>query len=224
MRPLPLSLWLLVAAQIDAQAHLPTVIRKMSPDAGEKFYHEYSAFAEGDEAAAAIPARQNFAGRRDADTFLGFNSSLQLPYHPPFAQHVDTAQHQDRDWISQGAGDAEVPPYGWQLLRRAAAAGAARARLEARAWSCPSGTSSCVGIGFPNSCCQTGESCVQIEDTGLGPVGCCPSQSTCAGTISSCFAGNTACPSNVGGGCCISGFVCEGVGCTWYPHLTSIAF
>ena len=215
MRLLPPSLWLLVAAQIDAQAQLPTAVRKMSPDAGEKFHHEYCAFEEeaqgaawstatAAEARAAIAARQPFV-ERDAP-LLAANASSQLLYRPPFAPHAD--------WLSQGngRGDADSGLLGWLLLKRAAAG--ALARLEGRQWSCPGGTSSCVDIGFPNSCCHTGETCVKITDTGLGPVGCCPSGSTCGGTISNCASGNTACSSELGGGCCIPGFVCRGVGCT----------
>lgn len=198
MRLLPPPLWLLIAAQIDAQAQLPTAVRKMPPDAGEKFHHEYCAFAED----GALAER--------AAPLLVTNASAPLPYRPPFAPHDERSQ--DPSQIPRSRGDVDGRAYGWRLLRRAAAG--ALARLEGRQWACPGDTSSCAGIGYPNSCCQSGETCVEIEDTGLGPVGCCPSGSTCGGSISGCASGNTACSSEIGGGCCIPGFVCEGVGCT----------
>lgn len=225
MRLLPPSLWLLVAAQIDAQAQtqLPTAVRKMSPDAGEKFHHEYCAFAEEGAqgaawstaaTAAAIAARQPFADRDGQ--LLAANSSAQLLYRPPFAPHADR--------ISEGSMNDvdDLWSSGW-LSRRRAAAGAL-ARLEGRQWSCPQGTNSCIDIGYPNSCCQTGEKCVKVKDTGLGPVGCCPTGSTCDGTISDCASGNTACASEIGGGCCIPGFVCRGVGCMCYIFFPPYQF
>jgi hypothetical protein len=201
MRLLPPSLWLLIAQQIsaDPKTPLPTAIRKMPPDAGEKFYHSYYAFeqpsAQQPFAIRAIAARQS---SQDQDArLLSTNASAELDLRPAFAPLDDR-------WTSKYDEEAY---YAWRLLRRAVAA------LERRQWACPGGTNSCQNIGYPNSCCQSGEACVVIQDTGLGPVGCCPAGLTCGGTISACAAGETPCGSEIGGGCCIPGYVCHGVGC-----------
>ncbi|EGS18567.1 uncharacterized protein CTHT_0051710 [Thermochaetoides thermophila DSM 1495] len=49
-----------------------------------------------------------------------------------------------------------------------------RRSLQERQWACPSDTHSCDAIGYPNSCCWEGTTCMVVPDTGLGPVGCCP--------------------------------------------------
>ena len=54
-----------------------------------------------------------------------------------------------------------------------------------------------------------------VQDTGLGPVGCCPKGTSCSGGVSGCTDGSTGCASDIGGGCCIPGFVCQGVGCEY---------
>jgi hypothetical protein len=237
MRPLPHSLWLLLAAQIEARAQAqaesqaqqylhPTAIRKMPPDPGAKFYHEYCAFPENAAFAPAPPLpppppRKPLVARAartalDADDArrLAGNASSELPLRPPFAllsgpEFVDDA---DAEQIPRPPPPQPPPPpsAAWDLFRRAASA---VAFLERRQWACPSGTSSCASIGYPNSCCGAGETCVQVADTGLGPVGCCPAGATCGGGVSGCADGSTACASELGGGCCIPGFVCQGVGC-----------
>lgn len=87
--------------------------------------------------------------------------------------------------------------------------------LQRRDFQCPGGTRSCASIERPNSCCSSDAVCLLIEDTGLGDVGCCPSGSSCAGTISACDtdAGYTSCPDSPNGGCCIPGYSCQDVGC-----------
>lgn len=192
MHLLPQPLWLLIALHLSSTSAtdnpLPTAIRKMSPDAGEKFYHHYNAFSPVQQPQPYSPALQARQPFLEADTrLLSTNASAQLDLRPAFAPLSDDEQSHN--------------PF--HLLRR----------LDKRQWACPGGTGSCVNIGYPNSCCQTGETCVVIQDTGLGPVGCCPSGSTCGGTIAGCASGNTPCGSDIGGGCCIPGYVCEGVGC-----------
>lgn len=232
MRPLPLSLWLLVAAQIEARVQeqqaesepqqrlLPTAIRKMPPDQGAKFHHEYCAFAEhaafgpaAQRPVAAIAARS--ALNADDALILAANVSAELPLRPPFAllSGPEEVNRNDEESIAP-----PPPPRAWDLFRRAASA---LAFLERRQWACPSGTSSCAAIGYPNSCCGERETCVKVADTGLGPVGCCPAGATCGGGISGCAAGSTACGSDIGGGCCIPGFVCQGVGCK--SHLPPLS-
>lgn len=237
MRPLPLSLWLLVAAQIEAREQaragenghhealiLPTAIRKMPADRGAKFHHEYCAFgddttlvpASGRPLAAAIAARS----LHDADDArrLWANASAELSLRPPFAL---LAEPEFPGEVEAEHDEKKSMGLAWSLFRRAASA---LALLEKRQWACPSGTTSCSSIGYPNSCCGRDETCVEVPDTGLGPVGCCPEGASCSGDISDCADGSTACESDIGGGCCIPGFVCMGVGCTsdftsFYPSL-----
>ncbi|CAK7267949.1 hypothetical protein SEPCBS119000_002807 [Sporothrix epigloea] len=136
-------------------------------------------------------------------------------YLPPFSIHHEESdsgeQHQD-------SGDFAA----LELFRRAADA---LARLRSRQWGCPTGTTSCESIGYPYSCCSSTEKCYKVTDTGLGPVGCCPEGEACGGAVSDCTSGSTACPESLGGGCCIAGYVCEGVGCVkkGTPSATSAA-
>ncbi|KAL1839698.1 hypothetical protein VTJ49DRAFT_1235 [Mycothermus thermophilus] len=203
MRRLPFSIWLLFAPQLEAR-QMPTAIRKMPPDQGAKFYHEHCAFADPDtsspthvHAAAAAAARRSLD--HDDKTLLWANASAELPLRPPFALLAT---------LESGNDDDRPPP--WHLFRRARAA---LALLEKRQWACPKGTRSCDDIGYPNSCCDESETCVSVQDTGLGPVGCCPAGATCGGGVLNCADGSTACASEIGGGCCLPGYVCQGVGC-----------
>lgn len=212
MHLLPSSLWLLIALQISAQqiGPLPTAVRKMPPDPDEKFYHHYYAFEQEDSQQpfqiSHVAARQPFQ-EHDARP-LPPNASTELRPGPAFALLDDRLADPD----------GESARLAWRLLRRVLAA------LERRDWACPGGTNSCINIGYPNSCCPTGDNCMVIQDTGLGPVGCCPDGSSCGGTITACAAGNTPCGSDIGGGCCIPGYVCQGVGCKCYfrPHFLEV--
>ncbi|KAK4178331.1 hypothetical protein QBC36DRAFT_182898 [Triangularia setosa] len=85
--------------------------------------------------------------------------------------------------------------------------------VSKRQWSCPTDTLSCSSIGYPNTCCYQGSTCIKVPDTGLGPVGCCPQNTQCTGGVTSCGEGGVGCPSEVGGGCCLKGWVCGGLGC-----------
>lgn len=133
------------------------------------------------------------------------------------------------------AGNASVPalsplrPLYEQSVLDSMRRFAARASLLARDFKCPEGTNSCSSIGAPNSCCGTSDTCIRIEDTGLGNVGCCPQGRTCAGTIS-CDTRNgfSSCPDSPNGGCCLPGYSCRDVGCvaagtsvTWVQPSTS---
>ncbi|KAK4669225.1 uncharacterized protein QC763_201080 [Podospora pseudopauciseta] len=94
--------------------------------------------------------------------------------------------------------------------------------VSKRQWSCPTDTLSCSNIGYPNTCCYEGSTCIKIPDTGLGPVGCCPDNTQCTGGVASCGEGGVGCPSEVGGGCCLKGWVCGGLGLsTPVPILTT---
>ncbi|KAH6631100.1 hypothetical protein B0J18DRAFT_423117 [Chaetomium sp. MPI-SDFR-AT-0129] len=211
----PASLWLLLAAQAKAheRRNEPTAVRKMPADQGAKFHHEYCAF---DDSHQEMPQ--------------GIFASEPIPNTPPPPAALAARSTHDTDdarrlWANSSAELAVRAPFGvllgsyeqqmeeeknWNILRRAASA---LSHLNQRQWACPSGTTSCAAIGFPHSCCGRDEMCMAVDDTGLGPVGCCPAGATCSGGISGCAGGSTACDSQVGGGCCIPGWVCQGVGC-----------
>ncbi|QIW96870.1 hypothetical protein AMS68_002388 [Peltaster fructicola] len=84
--------------------------------------------------------------------------------------------------------------------------------IFARDASCPSGTSSCVSIGHSDSCCPSGDTCITVQDTGNGPVGCCAAGGSCGNTIGDCNTsqGYSACPDSSNKGCCIPGYACSG--------------
>lgn len=229
---LPFALWLLVTVKIKAleeesqsqrqqqQPLLPTAIKKMSPDQGEKFFPHYYAFAD-QAAVAKAPLDNPIAARRisekeDDARRIFANASAELAFRQPFAPHLGGLV-----FLGDGGDDDQsrhrrILEGRRNLFHRAAQA---LALLERRDWACPTGTSSCEAIGYPNSCCEDGEVCVEITDTGLGNVGCCPQGATCGGSVSQCSDGNTPCASDIGGGCCIPGFVCEGVGCKFIPPV-----
>ncbi|KAK8228376.1 hypothetical protein HDK77DRAFT_383532 [Phyllosticta capitalensis] len=84
--------------------------------------------------------------------------------------------------------------------------------VQRRDFQCPTGTSACTSIDRADSCCGTGETCVIVQDTGNGDVGCCPDGSSCAGNVANCdtSAGYSSCPDSSNGGCCIPGYTCSG--------------
>ncbi|KAI0903603.1 hypothetical protein F4823DRAFT_267904 [Ustulina deusta] len=234
---LPPSLLLLLATQLHAQAGsrnekdglptLPTAVRKMSLDEGEKFMPEYYAFAPPD---AYVGGPQTPLGleARGADllvltpeeeALLAGNSSAALVFRPPFPRHLDYRGLEARSRTS-GSGKDSRSPEGqrrqsggdsWSLYRRAIEA---LARLQGRDFTCPGGTHVCSNIGEPNYCCTDGTTCFVVENApDAGNVGCCPNGQSCGGSVAACADGNTACPADDGGGCCIPGFVCADIGC-----------
>ncbi|KAI1274537.1 hypothetical protein F5Y07DRAFT_210342 [Xylaria sp. FL0933] len=247
---LPPSLLLLLATQLHAQSDasrsgsdkdgletLPTAVRKMSLDEGEKFMPEYFAFAPSDFAGAQIPLG---LGSRDVLTLtpeeaalLANNSSAVLVFRPPFPRHQDlrgmmeARSKNERDqrrrrWQQQQPEERDGEEGGeshWSLYRRAMEA---LARLQGRDFNCPSGTHVCSNIDQPNYCCPDGTTCFVVENSpDAGNVGCCPDGQTCGGSVAACADGNTACPAEEGGGCCIPGFVCADVGCVQSTSSTT---
>ncbi|TVY51104.1 hypothetical protein LCER1_G006926 [Lachnellula cervina] len=193
----------------DVEEHLrqgrsPVGVMKMSPDEGEKFFMEYWQF-EKDQVQSPMFSTPLRARDEDEEARLLANASAAISFRPPFALHSDF-----------GTG------YGELRARRAMESVAVLATLQKKDFVCPSGTTSCDGIGYPNSCCGANENCFKIQDTGLGPVGCCPEGGSCGGTITDCNAPNTACAAELGGGCCIPNFVCEGVGCVMNSVTTIV--
>jgi hypothetical protein len=178
--------------------HIPVVVKKMGEDESEKFFLEYWGFAEPDSSTQFSIFEKDY----DNEAKLLANVSLPMSMRPALAFHTEKENSLALPALDNG-------------IRALRARGPAvlLALLEKRGFQCPGGTSACTSIGYPNLCCGTSDGCFLITDTGLGPVGCCPEGATCTGTVNSCEPGNTPCPSNLGGGCCLPGYTCAGVGC-----------
>lgn len=240
--PLLLLLFLLLKITAVAAAQQPTAIRKMGFDAGEKFFPEYYAFhsddafgspqqiiaSDNDHNLRAAPLLATGSRRRGDDggatssssvptkeeeALLTVNSSASIPYRAPLAAHFSSSSSSygsSRDGSlglevpRQDDNDDDNASGGWFLD--------VLLLLVKRDYACPTGTSSCSAIGYPDSCCQAGTTCAPIADTGLGPVGCCPEGESCTGQIA-CADGQQGCSSASGGGCCIPGWECASVGC-----------
>ena len=127
--------------------------------------------------------------RKDLDTR---NGTTLFPLQPPFSLHSERQM-----------GSL---PLSRKMPR-------AILSLFERAFQCPTGTSSCDSISRPDSCCPSGEVCQLINDSGDGDVGCCRQGQSCSDEVAGCTQGYTSCPGSQGGGCCIPGYVCIGVGC-----------
>lgn len=234
LRGLPSSLLLLLAAQLATTQQLqqPTAIRKMGFDAGEKFFPEYYAFDDKDTIEGGVIGKNNSAASpaahrersvdgvltEEEEALLALNASASIPYRAPFAAHFYSSDStSDTGVEARGDGDDDDNDNNWGgVFSHHRARYLAEVELPGvlikRDFSCPIGTSSCSSIGYPDSCCQTGTTCVQIDDTGLGSVGCCPEGESCTGEIA-CTDGQQGCSSESGGGCCISGYACASVGC-----------
>lgn len=186
----------------------PVGILKMSEDEGEKFFMEYWQFG-GEDTESSLDGRDGSLRERDLkeEARSLSNSSIPVSFRAPFALHTE---------------DYSGPLDYEEIRARGKDSAATLALLEKRDFKCPTGTSNCSAIGYPNSCCATNETCFQITDTGLGPVGCCPSGGNCGGTITNCASPNTPCADDVGGGCCIPNYVCASVGCVINPSLVVV--
>lgn len=188
--------------------HSPVAVRKMSEDESEMFFPEYWGFLEQIDQSPILSAELGDTGVgtlrkefEEEEAWLLANDSVQLSFRPAFAVHAKQGVYlSERDTKVINAG----------LMKSGRDAAHALALLEKRDFVCPTGTSACSNA--PNLCCATGEACVSVTDTGLGSLGCCPSGAICVGNIT-CAVGNTPCASDIGGGCCIPGYVCAGLGC-----------
>lgn len=182
---LPPALLALISHVLAIQ-QLPTAIRKISPDSNDKILAEHLAFAPLNFLSGAAAAHE-FLAAQDAES-LQINGKSRL-YRPAFARHHAESES--------------------TILERAAAA---LAILERRS-SCPSGMTGCDAIGAPNKCCQDGTVCTNVNDSTVGNVACCPRGSNCGGNVGKCPSDAVSCPAELGGGCCIPGYVCQGEGC-----------
>lgn len=189
----PGALLVLVASQLQAQ-QLPTAIKKMSLEEGEKIMPHHLAFAP-EFAPLVSPVQARSLLTAEEELLLAANSSALVSFRPPFGKH------------STGTLDLRQNGPLWRRAKEALH------RLQGRDFSCPTNTASCDSIGQPNYCCATGETCYTVEDADAGNVGCCPDGQNCGGSVGTCGSGSTACAAEVGGGCCIPGFVCAQVGC-----------
>lgn len=164
----------------------PTALRKLSPDSNEKLFPEHLAF----EPVAHLLRDDTLSLDTYALDDQDSNGSA-FYYRRAFGANYD--------------GNEEG------ILRRAAEV---LAILEKRS-SCPSGMNSCEDEGSPNKCCQEGTYCTRVSNAGVGNIACCPDGSSCGGGIGDCPSDATECPASLGGGCCIPGYICQGIGCKY---------
>ena len=135
----------------------------------------------------------------NAQSIHQVESNLTSSYRPAFSLHQD-----DNDQQANAFPRAAL----------------ALSLLQKRT-SCPSGFNSCADIGNPNKCCEDGTYCSYVSDSDTGHVACCPNGATCGGAVGTCPSNTVTCPSELGGGCCIAGYVCQGDGCVPSAAATS---
>lgn len=172
----------------------PVIVRKMSADEGEKFYLEYWQFAaDSDYFTGDHPRAPTNWGKRSLHEGDEQPANLSISVDPRAPLRLHGSVNEGQAFLSF----------------------AIRNILGKRDFQCPTGTQACTSINRPNSCCSTSDSCISIENTGLGDVGCCPQGQTCTGSVSSCdtAAGYSSCRGSSNGGCCIPNFTCQGIGC-----------
>jgi hypothetical protein len=164
----------------------PSGVHKMSDHEGEKFFLDYWQFDDQTIDFVDMDKPPN-ARRSVSSAALLSNISTVEELLPPLLLHAESQQF--------------VPRFFGRSLSE-------------RAFQCPTGTNSCASIGYPNSCCATGETCMSLPENVGATVGCCPDGASCGGQIGSCdsAAGYTNC-ANENGGCCIPGYTCQGIGC-----------
>ena len=196
-------------------AQRPVGLRKMKSEE-EMFFMDYWQFGfikediwESGEAARKVEDEKYASNLRvyrrgDTSPMGSSNTSSTQVLQAPFSQH---SEHQ-------------TPTY--PIFRRAIRIPwSLHSLLDERDFQCPTGTASCTSINRPNSCCATDETCQLITDTGLGDVGCCQQGQTCGQQVTNCQTGYQSCPGSPGGGCCIPGYTCSGVGCK-HPAQTRV--
>ena len=191
----------------------PVRVRKMTDDEGEMFFHDYWGFEDIEEGTSRPLVDRRFSSAETLDSLDESesaqdwsNASIPQPMQAPFALHTDDFHM--------------VRP----LMARILQAPNALFHLEKRAFQCPGGTNACTSINRPNSCCYSGSTCEIVPDTGSGDVGCCGSGQECGAQVANCADGNTACPGSQGGGCCIPGYACSGVGCKFFQRFQQVDF
>ncbi|KAI4723017.1 hypothetical protein E4T48_00602 [Aureobasidium sp. EXF-10727] len=171
----------------------PSGMRKMSDNEGEKFFLDYWQFDEQTFSSIEL----EHARRSVGSAALLTNISNVGELLPPLLLHADSQQFVPNHRI-----------FGLSLFKRA--------------YQCPAGTNSCESVGYPNSCCATGETCISVPENDGATIGCCPDGASCGGQIRSCdtAAGYTQCE-NDNGGCCVPGYSCQGIGCVYASTATT---
>ena len=192
-----------LAAEVSAeneQVRKPVAIRKMSGDSGEKFYMHYWRFEDEVEYAANSTSTST-----PTTPAISTSPAIQRESdNSRRSSHISSElQFLPRTYLPQA-------PYAFNLERLATLRSSP---FQRRDFECPSGTNACTSINRPDSCCGTDETCMAVEDTGSGDVGCCPAGQDCSGTIGACWTGYTSCSSELGGGCCFPGYECVEEGC-----------
>ncbi|KID76437.1 hypothetical protein MBR_04372, partial [Metarhizium brunneum ARSEF 3297] len=190
---LPASFIAFVSQALADNRPFPIAIKKQSPGSGEKILREHLAFAPLLQVEPGVVSSFDAPSDEPHQNVDGTSR-----FYPPFVRHIRETED--------------------NVLRRAAEA---LALLERRS-SCPSGMNSCAQQGSPNKCCQQGTYCTDVPDTDVGHVACCPNGSACGGGVGSCPSGAASCAAALGGGCCIPGYVCQGVGCVPSASATPI--
>lgn len=196
----------LVQRKLDIEQKLsrkrPIGVRKMDGDEGAMFFPEYWQFDldETDDPTYAAKTQKKPQRRspkqekcRPTTGEIWNNATLIYPLQAPLLAHSEE--------------ETTLSPAG-RLVHHVARA--LIPSMQKRDFKCPGNTFSCMSIDRPNSCCSPGQSCELVADTGLGDVGCCSAGQTCPEELSGCRSEYTACS---GGGCCIPGYDCLGVGC-----------
>ncbi|CAH0024356.1 unnamed protein product [Clonostachys rhizophaga] len=167
----------------------PTALKKLSPDSNEKIFPEHLAFAPPGSFPIDIYGTQLLPGVNDGNGESERTNSSARFFQRAFAPHIDETRE--------------------SMMRRAAEM---LAILEKRS-SCPSDMNSCEDIGAANKCCQKGTYCTSVADSNVASVACCPDGVQCGGGVGSCPTSAVSCPSSLGGGCCLQGYICQGIGC-----------
>lgn len=183
----------------------PVGLHKMSSDPGEMFFPEYWRFDDDDNdktrslavaKRAPISSLSEHSGDRDDLGKWRNNATLLHTLQAPILIH-GVQQIESRSIIRR------LPRIHHALF----------SILNSRDFKCPDNTFSCISINRAYSCCTVGDSCQLIAQSSLGDVGCCAEGQTCSQQLSGCQDGYTSCPGDSGGGCCIPGYECIGVGC-----------
>lgn len=184
-----------------------TRIRKMSGNENEMFFPHFWTF----EPVGDAIGEGNDLGKRESTAFPdALNSSV----------------YSSADWSNASVLyplQAPLALHGEQQIRKDLIFGRFSRGLLHRdtGFKCPNNSSDCSSIGRPNSCCSNGLICQLIEDSGQGDVGCCAEGETCNGAVQ-CAPGYSGCPGAYGGGCCLPGFQCYGIGCAKGSTITVV--
>lgn len=175
----------------------PTALKKLAPDSNEKIFPEHLAFAPPGSFPIGIYGTPLLPGVDDGNGESERTNSSSRFFQRAFAPHIDETRE--------------------NMMRRAAEM---LAILEKRS-SCPSDMNSCEDIGAANKCCQKGTYCTSVADSNVASVACCPDGVQCGGGVGSCPTSAVSCPSSLGGGCCLQGYICQGIGCKYLSLRTT---